>query len=74
MKKSLFCEIWNNPTPPLFFITPVTIKKLQEMELYDKFVDTIQDLLKVKNPAVSHGLLNTRQYFLHSRGQFYEGN
>ena len=54
--KSLsFCEIWNNPTPPLFFIRPPHKKALQDMEFYDKLVDRFQDLSKVKNPAVSKG-------------------
>ena len=51
--KSLLCEIWNNPTPPLFFFRPPYKKALQNMEFYNKFVDRFQDLSKVKNPAVS---------------------
>ena len=48
-KNLSFSEIWNNPTSPLFFIRCA----LQVMEFYDKFVDSFQDLSKVKNPAVS---------------------
>ena len=52
-KSISFREIWNNPTPPLLFVKPPYKWALQDMELYDKFVDRFQDLSKVKNPAVS---------------------
>ena len=52
-EKVSFCEIWNNPTLPLFFIRPPYKKALQDMEFYDKLVDWYQDLSKLKNPAVS---------------------
>ena len=52
--KSLsFCEIWNNPTPTLFFVRPPYKQALQDMEFYDKFVDRFHDVSKVKNPAAS---------------------
>ena len=53
MKSLSFSEIWNNPTPPSFFIRSPYKQVLQDMEFYDKFVDRFQDLSKVKNPAVS---------------------
>ena len=46
-KNLSFCETWNNPTPPLFFITPSYKYALQDMEFYDKFVDRFQDISKV---------------------------
>ena len=52
-KMLTFCEIWNNPTPPLFFIRHPNKKALQDMESDDKFVNRFQDVPKVKNPAVS---------------------
>ena len=53
MKSFSFCEIWNNPTHPLFFIRPPYKSALQDMKFYDKFVDRFHDISKVKNPAVS---------------------
>ena len=50
--KSLsFCEIWNDPTSPLFFIRPPHKQALQDMEFYDKLLDGFQDLPKVNNPV-----------------------
>ena len=51
-KSISFCEFWNNPTPPLFFIRPPYKWALQDMELYDKFVDRFQDISKVKDPGL----------------------
>ena len=50
-EKASFCEIWDNPTPRLFFIRPSYKKALQDMEFYDKLVDRFLDLSKVKNTA-----------------------
>ena len=52
-KRLSFCKIWNNPTPPLFFIRPPYKWTLQGMEIYDIFMDRFQDISKVKNPAIS---------------------
>ena len=52
MKSLSFCEIWNNPTPSLFFVRPLYKQELQDMELHDKFAVWLQNLQKVKN-AVS---------------------
>ena len=47
--KSLsFWEIWNNPSPPFFFIGPSYKKALQNMEFYDKFVDGFRDAFQKK--------------------------
>ena len=52
--KSLsFCEIWYNTTPLLLLIIPPYKWALQDMELFDKFVDIFQEFSKVQNPPVS---------------------
>ena len=46
--KSLsFCEIWNRPTSSLLVIRPPYKQALEDMEIYDKLVDRLQDLSKV---------------------------
>ena len=56
-KSLFFCEIWNNPTLPLFFIRPSYKQALQDMEFYDKFENRFKNLSKVKNPAVSKAMV-----------------
>ena len=51
-KSFSFYKIWNNPTPPLSSVRPPYKLTLQDMEFYDKLVNTFQDLSKVENPAV----------------------
>ena len=51
MKSLSFCEIWNNSTPPVFFIKPLT-NKCPGHGVYDKILDGFQDLSKLKNPGV----------------------
>ena len=54
--KSLpFGEIWNNPTPTLFFIRPPYKRAMQNMEFYDKLVDRFQDLSKVRKSYCQQG-------------------
>ena len=48
-----FCEIWNNPNPPLFFIRCPFKQALQDMEFYNNFADRLEAASKEKNPAVS---------------------
>ena len=53
-RKSLtFCEIWNNPTPPLLLFRLPYEWAPKDMEFYDKFMDRFQSLSKVQDLAVN---------------------
>ena len=62
-EKSLsFCEIRNNPTPPLLFIRPPYKYVLQGMKFYDKFVDRYQGLSKESCCHQGEDLTNSQSF------------